>query len=76
LLALCDAAGPRRNAAARLSACVGLLLQGGALAPRIQPLGCAPATGDELAVARAVSALQERRPLEAQSMLAAWLPAP
>ena len=86
LLALCDAVGLGRAAAARLGACVTFLLRessgaaagphgGDGAAPRLAPLGYPCATPDELALVRAMDpGLGDAAP-RARRAVAARLPA-
>ena len=74
LLALCDAAGLRRDAAARLGACVVLLLREARSPPCVGPPGSAGVTGDELALVEAIAAMQAGRPWQAQQVVRRWLP--
>lgn len=70
LLALCDAAGLRRCAAARLGALVHVLLREAASPPCLAPPGCACLSAAETALAAALAG-----PPAARRSLAGWWPA-
>lgn len=70
LLALCDAAGLRRCAAARLGAFVHLLLREAAAPPGLAPPGCACLSAAETALAAALAG-----PPAARRSLGGWWPA-
>jgi hypothetical protein len=74
LIALCDAVGLRRDAAARIGACLVLLLRESRPAPCLRPFGCGGVAADELALLAAFAAMQEGRPWQAQRAVAVRLP--
>ena len=74
LLALCDAAGLRRCAAARVGACAAFLLREATVDPLcLGASGCAGVTGSETALAAAIAG-SPPAVHAARRMVAGWLP--
>lgn len=76
LLALCDAAGLRRCAAARLGACIAFLLREACAGPPcLAPQGCPCLTAAEMTLAAAVAGAPPAAERAARRIVAGWLPA-